>query len=135
MRPLTAKTAKILRVREVPSSNLGTPTRHVSRLPTRGSLFLLIPCDYHLKKVIITTKSGLIGGAYVKDQLFTSHAKIPARHWGHPLSETTAKNCVNRFAPFLVEDLHGCTFAGSGERRESGRCQQWEPKYLTFPGD
>jgi len=62
-------------------------------------------CDYHLKKVIITTKSGLIGGAYVKDQLFTSHAKIPARHWGHPLSETTAKNYVNRFAPFLVEDL------------------------------
>ena len=30
---------KVVRVREVPSSNLGTPTRHVSRLPTRGSLF------------------------------------------------------------------------------------------------
>jgi hypothetical protein len=31
---------KVVRVREVLSSNLGTQTRHVSRLPTRGSLFL-----------------------------------------------------------------------------------------------
>ena len=77
-RALWAKYA--VRVREVPSSNLGNPTRHVSRLPTRESLFLLIPRDYLLKKVIIPTKSGAIGGIYIKDHHLSSHARIHACH-------------------------------------------------------
>ena len=32
---------RTVRVREVESSNLSTPTKHESRLPTRGSLFYL----------------------------------------------------------------------------------------------
>jgi hypothetical protein len=69
---------------------------------------LLTAHDYHLKKVIMSTKGGSIGGAYVKYHPFSSQARIPARYGECRISEYTVKDYVdtfNRFTTFLGEDL------------------------------
>src|SRR3990172_437221 len=38
-----------------------------------------IPCGYHPKRMVITTRFRANGGAHVKNHIFTSQARIPAR--------------------------------------------------------